>query len=307
MATIKLGNTKQASRAINYAEKRAVEKSGLNCDVDYAKSSFKAVRALYGKEEGVQAHTIIQSFKPGEIDPKKANEIGLQLAERIAEGHQVTVYTHADTEHIHNHIVINAVNLETGKKYQSDRRQMTLVKEQSNEICRANGLSVIDMEKKAEVTYTLSEKALIEKGKVPWKDELRQAIEHAKDNSTDKDEFVECLNDLGIEFKETNKTVSYRHPDQKRFVRGSRLGSLYDKEEIENGFKRQVERSEERNGTVDWKEFESTVGKTERDDRQRIDSDKEGTRGKHGGAEKDTADAQKRVQPVKAQSRGFER
>ncbi len=41
MATTKLGNTKSASRAINYAEKRAVEKSGLNCDVDYAKSAFK--------------------------------------------------------------------------------------------------------------------------------------------------------------------------------------------------------------------------------------------------------------------------
>ncbi|MDK9864292.1 relaxase/mobilization nuclease domain-containing protein [Staphylococcus equorum] len=41
MATTKLGNTKSASRAINYAEKRAKEKSGLNCDVDYAKSAFK--------------------------------------------------------------------------------------------------------------------------------------------------------------------------------------------------------------------------------------------------------------------------
>jgi hypothetical protein len=46
MATTKLGNTKSASRAINYAEKRAEEKSGLNCDVDYAKSAFKQTRAL---------------------------------------------------------------------------------------------------------------------------------------------------------------------------------------------------------------------------------------------------------------------
>ena len=51
MATTKLGNTKSASRAINYAEKRAEEKSGLNCDVDYAKSAFKQTRALYGKED----------------------------------------------------------------------------------------------------------------------------------------------------------------------------------------------------------------------------------------------------------------
>ena len=84
MATTKLGNTKSASRAINYAEKRAEEKSGLNCDIDYAKSSFKQTRALYGKENGVQAHTVIQSFKPGEVTPEQCNQLGLELAEKIA-------------------------------------------------------------------------------------------------------------------------------------------------------------------------------------------------------------------------------
>ena len=58
MATTKSGNAKSVSRTINYPEKRAVEKSGLNCDVDYAKSDFKQTRAVYGKESGVQAHTI---------------------------------------------------------------------------------------------------------------------------------------------------------------------------------------------------------------------------------------------------------
>src|SRR5699024_1696775 len=103
MATTKLGNTKSASRAINYAEKRAVVKSGHNLDADYAKSQLKATRALYGKEDGIQAHTIIQSFKPEETTPEQANEIGLELAEKVASNHQVAVYTHADTDHIHNH------------------------------------------------------------------------------------------------------------------------------------------------------------------------------------------------------------
>ena len=84
MATTKLGNTKSSSRAINYAEKRAEEKSGLNCDVDYAKSAFKATRALYGKEDRIQAHTVIQSFKLGEVTPEQCNQIGLELAEKIA-------------------------------------------------------------------------------------------------------------------------------------------------------------------------------------------------------------------------------
>lgn len=310
MATIKLGNTKQASRAINYAEKRAVEKSGLNCDVNYAKSSFKALRALYDKEEGIQAHTIIQSFKPGEIDPKKANEIGLELAQRVAGTYQVTVFTHADTEHIHNHIVINSVDMETGKKYQSDRSQMKFVKEQSNKICRDHGLSVIDFEKKADVTYTMAEKALIEKGKIPWKDELRQAIEYAKENSTKKEEFVESLKELGIEFKDTNKTVSYLHPDQKRFVRGSRLGQLYDKEAIENGFRRQIEREDGR--SVDWDYLESKVGKTdlgttERDISRQASADRTDIETDDGRTESNTEVVKKRIGRFKRREDELER
>ena len=49
---------KISSRAINYAEKRAEEKSGLNCDIDYAKGSFKATRELYGKTGGNEGHVI---------------------------------------------------------------------------------------------------------------------------------------------------------------------------------------------------------------------------------------------------------
>jgi type IV secretory pathway VirD2 relaxase len=144
MATTKLGNTKSASKTINYAEKRAVEKSGHNCDVEYAKSNFKELRMLYGKDNGIQAHTIIQSFKPGEVTPEQANEIGLELAQSVAKDYQVVIYTHADTEHIHNHIVINSVNIETGKKYHSSNKQRDLIKSENDRICQERGLSVVE-------------------------------------------------------------------------------------------------------------------------------------------------------------------
>ncbi|HDX9661274.1 TPA: relaxase/mobilization nuclease domain-containing protein, partial [Bacillus toyonensis] len=79
-----------------------------------------------------QAHTIIQSFKPGEVTAEQANDLGRQLAESIAEGHQVAIYTHNDTEHIHNHIVINSVDMETGRKYQSNASQIKLVKSEND-------------------------------------------------------------------------------------------------------------------------------------------------------------------------------
>ncbi|MDN8828751.1 relaxase/mobilization nuclease domain-containing protein, partial [Staphylococcus aureus] len=79
----------------------AVENRGLNCDVDYAKSYFNHTMALYGKVNGVQAHTVIQSFKPGDVTANECYEIGLELAKKIAPDYLVAVYTHTDKDHFH--------------------------------------------------------------------------------------------------------------------------------------------------------------------------------------------------------------
>ena len=228
MATTKLGNTKSASRAINYAEKRAEEKSGLNCDIDYAKSSFKQTRALYGKENGIQAHTVIQSFKPGEVTPEQCNQLGLELAEKIAPNHQVAIYTHTDKEHVHNHIVINSIDLETGRKYQSNKQQRDLVKQANDDICREHGLSVPERDT-AKLRYTQAEKSLIEKDQYSWKDDLREKIEHAKEHTSDFKSFSEYLKESGIEFKVRGKNVSYKPENVNKWVRGKTLGQDYDK------------------------------------------------------------------------------
>lgn len=253
MATIKLGNAKSASRAINYAEKRATENSGYNCDVNYAKSNFKQLRMAYGKNDGIQAHTVIQSFKPNETTPQQANEIGLELAKEIAPNHQVTVYTHDDTNHIHNHIIINSVNLEDGKKYQSNAKQRHFIREKNDEICLNHGLSVVK-EKTKGVRYTLAERELLQKGKISWKDEIRQAINYSKEHSTNFDNLkANLLHDFGIDTKLRGKTLSYKHPDQKRYVRANKLGYDYEKEGLEHEFRKNLARETE------WQEFERTL------------------------------------------------
>ncbi|MDV7784505.1 relaxase/mobilization nuclease domain-containing protein [Pseudomonas aeruginosa] len=249
MATTKLGNTKSASRAINYAEKRAEEKSGLNCDVDYAKSSFKQTRALYGKENGIQAHTVIQSFKPGEVTPEQCNQLGLELAKKIASNHQVAVYTHTDKEHVHNHIVINSIDLETGRKYQSNKQQRNFVKQANDDICREHGLSVPERDT-AKLRYTQAEKSLIEKDQFSWKDDLREKIEHAKEHTSDFKSFSEQLEKSGIEFKVRGKNVSYKPENVNKWVRGKTLGQDYDKGALEYEFERR-EREEERKSERD--------------------------------------------------------
>lgn len=239
MATAKISSTKSTSRAINYAEKRAEEKSGLNCDVDYAKSAFKAARELYGKTDGNQGHVIIQSFKPGEVTPEQCNALGLELAEKIAPDHQVAIYTHSDTDHVHNHIVINAVNLETGKKFNNNKQALHDIRKANDEICLDHGLSI--PEPTSELRYTQAEQNLIDKGKSSWKNDIRLAIDATQ--ATDMESFQEQLYAKGITVERvTDKTITYRHMEADKKVRGSKLGDIYDKGGIMHGFEAEKQR-----------------------------------------------------------------
>jgi hypothetical protein len=247
MATTKLGNTKSASRAINYAEKRAEEKSGLNCDVDYAKSAFKHTRNLYGKNTGIQAHTVIQSFKPGEVTPEQCNQLGLALAEKIAPNHQVAVYTHTDKDHYHNHIVINSVDLETGKKYQSNKKQRDLrqTSQVMKYVCREHGLSVTERGT-AKMRYTQAEKGIVfDRDEYSWKDELRDQIENAKAHTSNLETFSEHLREKGIKVKLRGETISYKPENANKWVRGRTLGSDYEKGAIDYEHERHQEQQRE--------------------------------------------------------------
>jgi len=249
MATIQLSTTKVANRLLSYAEKRAMERSGVDCPAEYAKSQFKATRELWGKTEGIQAHHVIQSFKPGEITPELANQMGQDLAREIAKGYEAVVYTHTDKEHIHNHIVINSVSFEDGKKYQAHGKQaIEKVREVSDRLCLERGLSIV--QEPAKERYHRAEYGLAKRGEMSWKDEIREAVKLARDNSSSLQEMKTYLQDkFEIEMKIQNKNVSFKHPEQQRFVRGTKLGHDYEKGVLEDGFSRQIESSKKRGVT----------------------------------------------------------
>src|SRR5699024_6612739 len=99
---------------------------------------------LFSKNDGIQAHHVIQSFKPDEVTPEKANQVGLELATKLAPNHEVAVYTHDDTNHVHNHIVINSVNFETGKKYQAHGKEaIERARSMSDEVWKIHDSSVV--------------------------------------------------------------------------------------------------------------------------------------------------------------------
>ena len=85
------------------------------------------VRDAFNKDKNILAHHYIQSFSPNEkISPALAHKIGVELAQKVATGFQVVIATHVDREHIHNHIIINSVNMETGLKWKGNADTLKL-------------------------------------------------------------------------------------------------------------------------------------------------------------------------------------
>ena len=118
----------------------------LNCNDDNAFDAMRAVKHKFKKTGGVLGYHIIQSFAPGEVTPEQAHEIGIEFARRMfGNDYQVVIGTHLDKAHPHNHIVVNSVSCSDGHKYHSSPESyFKEIRATSDELCRENGLSVID-------------------------------------------------------------------------------------------------------------------------------------------------------------------
>lgn len=110
----------------------------FNCYCDSAYEDMTETKKFIGKEGNVLGYHFIQSFKPGEVTPAQAHDIGIKFIERcFANDYQVVIGTHTDKDHIHNHIIVNSVSFETGKKYRSTPETFYALRGISDEICRA--------------------------------------------------------------------------------------------------------------------------------------------------------------------------
>ena len=119
--------------------------SSFKCHPSTAHIQFMKTREDNDTKGTVLARHLIQSFLPGEVDPIKAHEIGMELCKKILKGdYEFVLATHIDRGHIHNHIIFNNVNYKTGKYYQSNKKTYHKIRYQSDELCKENNLSVID-------------------------------------------------------------------------------------------------------------------------------------------------------------------
>ena len=243
MAVIKrIASKATPKKIVSYLtqEEKTEEKliGGKDCDPDNVVNDFNMTQELYGKTGGVKYHHIIQSFSPEDnITPEKAHEIGKELADSQFKGFEVFVVTHKDKDHIHNHLVVNSVSFENGLKYNASNKSLWDIKRESNRLCERENLKTLDLEHKAEKRISSAEKRIMDRGQIPWKDELRQIIDIARERTKDLESFREFLEkNFDIETRVTKNSISYKHPDHGKAIRGRSLGDRYNKEELENEF-----------------------------------------------------------------------
>ena len=181
---------------------------GVNCSPETALEEFQFVKRQFHKEDGRMYYHIIQSFSPDdELTPETAHEIGLRFAEAFP-GYQILVATHVNTGAIHNHLIMNSVSFEDGRKFHQTRDEMLEVKEYSNQLCLEYGLSVTEPKSKG----GRRSKA---------KAELVQTALYAMAVSSCKEEFIRYMEEHGyrVKWEDDHKYITFTTPDNVRHGR----------------------------------------------------------------------------------------
>lgn len=223
---------------LDYDQKEEKTKDGelvscYMCQPETAAGEFEASKWIYEQTTGrsqpknkdIIAYRIIQSFKPGEISPELANEIGYELAMEFTKGkHQFVVSTHIDKAHFHNHIEFNSTNLDCDGKFNNFRNSSFALRELNDRLCREHGLSVIENPKKRGQRF--AEKAAAKRGR-SFKERLRQTIDSVLPACQDFDGFLAQMREAGYEIKRRGKSLEFRAPGQTYFTRSFRLGDEY--------------------------------------------------------------------------------
>lgn len=201
MAVTKIHPIKSTlKKALDYIENpdKTDEKlfvSSYGCSYETADIEFQMLLDQAYQKGNNLAHHLIQAFEPGETTAEQAHEIGRQLADEVLQGkYPYVITTHIDKGHLHNHIIICAVDMANQRKYISNRQSYAFIRRTSDRLCKEHGLSVVKPGKDKGKTY--AEWDAQKKGK-SWKAKLKIAIDAAIPQSKDFDSFLQLMEAQG--------------------------------------------------------------------------------------------------------------
>ena len=224
--------------------------SSYGCTSETAAREFEWTRKI-AEQKGMNpvriiARHVIQSFEIGEVTPELAHEIGKQFADEILGGkYEYVLTTHIDKNHVHNHLIFNAVDFVNYHAYKSYKRIYYDMREVSDRLCKENGLSVIPPSQNKGMGYKEYTEA---KRGTSWKQKLKQTIDRLVITAKDYDDFLRLMQEAGYEIK-TGKYISFRAEGQERFTRSKTIGENYTEERIKERIAGRTPRRSQRQTT----------------------------------------------------------
>ena len=224
--------------------------SSYGCASETAAREFEWTRKI-AEQKGMNpvriiARHVIQSFEIGEVTPELAHEIGKQFADEILEGkYEYVLTTHIDKDHVHNHLIFNAVDFVDYHAYKSYKRIYYDMREVSDRLCKENGLSVIPPSQNKGMGYKEYTEA---KRGTSWKQKLKQTIDRLVITAKDYDDFLRLMQEAGYEIK-PGKYISFRAEGQDRFTRSKTIGENYTEERIKERIAGRTPRKSQRQTT----------------------------------------------------------
>ena len=227
--------------------------SAVNCDKATAFQDMMQTKKHFGKTDKVQGYHIIQSFKPDEVTPEQAHQIGIEFAQRCFGNYESVIGTHLDKNHLHNHVVVNSVSFIDGKKYRNNFKDYYGdIRGVSDALCKEYGLSIIkETDEKQSVSYV--EWLARNRGKTSWQTIIRNDIDDCIKQAFNFGNFIMLMEHKGYEIKR-GKYISFKPMGREHFSRGYKLGNKYSFMNIKN-------RIEGKNLSLDLKSMEQHIKK----------------------------------------------
>lgn len=188
-------------------------------------------------QQNVHAHYLIQSFSPEDnLTPEEINRIGYETMMELTGGlFKFIVATHTDKNHVHNHILINAIDSNSDKKliwnYALERNLRMI----SDRVSKMAGAKIIEKR----FSYRDYQKYRQSSHKF----ELKQRLYFLMQQSKSFDDFLEKAVQLHVHIDFSQKHSRFMMTDRSmtKPIRGRQLSKrdLYDEEFFRTHFAKQ--------------------------------------------------------------------
>lgn len=185
---------------------------------------------------GRMVQRIMTSVAQNEIEgTNERTKIGIQLANEMwGDEFQVVVTTHLNTNHVHNHFVVNSVSMKDGHKYNYSNHEMARLRQTNDFICKEYGLSSLE-EKVTRKNFNFSKYMNHDN----YSTITQRDIDIAIKNSFNYQDFINSMKKINYEVIERYGKLSVKHTNMKRNIRIERqFGDDYT---IDNIYRRIAE------------------------------------------------------------------